>query len=176
MARKRNRIRARRVSLATAGEAPIGLPADVTAKIRNLLEAREKVTSALEELKRQRKTMQGDWVGALANEAAARGLNLDGLVSKHREAKAFEERTNERITAAEFFLGALDKQLEQHKKTSADAVVYFLKEKVRELSEKRDAQEKDKGYFNARIEKLLRELRELEPKAEVPTKGGKSQA
>lgn len=158
------------------GEAPIGIPAELTAKIRNLVEAREKTRSAIEELKRQRKAIQGDWVQALANEAATRGLNIDGLVSKHKEAKAFEERVGERITAAEFFLGALDKQLEQYKKDSAEAVVYFLKEKVRQLSNKRDAQEKDKGYFNARIENLLRELKELEPHSQVSSKGGKTQA
>ena len=158
------------------GEAPKGIPAELMAKIRNLVEAREKTRSAIEELKRQRKAIQGDWVQALANETATKELNFDGLVSKHKEAKAFEERVNERITAGEFFLGALDKQLEPYKKSSAEAVVYFLKEKVRQLSERRDAQGKDKGYFNARIENLLRELNELGPHSQVSKKGGKTQA
>lgn len=176
MSRVRSRIRVRREIPVTTGEAPIGIPAELTAKIRNLVEARERTNSTIEELKRQRKAIQGDWVQALANEAATRELNLDGLVSRHREAKAFEERVNERITAAEFFVGALDKQLAAYKKSSAEAVAYFLKEKVRQLSEKRDTQQKDKGYFNARIENLLRELKELEPRSQVSTKDGKTQA
>jgi hypothetical protein len=158
------------------GEAPMGVPAELTAKIRNLVEAREKTRSAIEDLKRQRKTTEGDWVQALANEAVTRGINFDGLVSKHKEATALEGRLNERISAAEFFLNVLDKQLEPYRRKSTEAVVYFLKEMVRQLSEKREVQEKGKGYLNARIENLLREVKELEPHPQVATRSGKSQA
>ena len=174
MARTRIRFRTQREILPEHGETPIGVPSELTAKIRNLVEARERTTSAIEELRNHRKAVQGDWVQALADETAMRELSLEGLVRRHREARESEERLNERITAAEFFAGALDRQLGRYKKTSADAVAFFIKEKVRQLSEKRDAQQKDKGYFNARIENLLRELKELEPDSGVSAKGGKN--
>jgi uncharacterized coiled-coil DUF342 family protein len=63
---------------------------EVTAKIRNLVEAREKISSAIDELKRKRTTRQ-DSVQALADEIATRDFNFDGLVSRHKEALAFEE-------------------------------------------------------------------------------------
>ena len=152
----------------------MGVPSELTAKIRNLVEARERTTSAIQDLKNHRTSIQGEWVQALADETATRELSLDGLVRRHREARESEERLNERITAAEFFSGALDKQLGGYKKSSAEAVAFFIKEQVRQLSEKRDAQQKDKGYFNARIENLLRELKELEPDSGVSGKGSKS--
>jgi len=174
MARARTRVRARREIQPNPGETPMGVPSELTAKIRNLVEARERTTGAIQDLKNHRKVIQGDWVQALADETAMRELNLDGLVRRHREARESEERLHERITAAEFFAGALDRQLGGYKKSSAEAVAFFIKEKVRQLSEKRDAQQKGKGYFNARIENLLRELKELEPDSGVSAKGSKS--
>jgi hypothetical protein len=174
MARARTHIRARREIPPNPGETPMGAPSELTAKIRNLVEARERSTSAIQDLKNHRKSVQGEWVQALADETAMRELSLDGLVRRHREAKEFQERLHERITAAEFFVAALETQLGGYKKSSADAVAFFLKEKVRQLSEKRDAQQKDKSYLNARIENLLRELKELEPGSSVSTKGGKN--
>lgn len=144
-----------------------------TAKVRNFVQAREKTTRALEELKRPQSATESDWLQAHASETANHELNLDRLVSRYREAMANQQRAQEKIAAAEFFVGALDKQLDGYKRSDRETVAYFLKETIRSLSEKRDAQQKDKGYFNARIEKLLTELRELEPPSNVAAPGEK---
>ena len=139
----------------------VGIPAELLTKIRNLVEAREKTRAAIEELKRQPGAPLA-WVDPLASEAATKDLNFDSLVNKYKEVKALEDRAEEKKKAAEFFLHALDEQLEQYKKDNPEAVIYLLKEKVKQLTAIRDAHEKSKELLNKQIEKLWKEIQDLE--------------
>lgn len=171
--RARRRFRSRKGHIAISGEAAIGMPGDISSKIRLLVDAREKARTMIEQLKRKAGGADLDWVQAVANEMATRETS-DSVLSKYKELKLLNDRAEEKITACLFFLESLDRLLAHHKKYNREAVIYHLKAKVSQLTQTREAHRKDKDRLNARLENLLLEIRELEPDALSGAKVSKS--
>ena len=171
--RARSRLRSRKGPFVISSEAAAVTPADVSSRIRLLVEARERARTMIEQLKRKAGSADLDWVQGVANEIATTASS-DYIVSKYKELKLLGERAEEKITACLFLLEGLDKLLARHKKYNRETVVYHLRATVSQLTQTREAHKKDKDRLNARLENLLLEIRELEPDALSGAKVSKS--
>ena len=134
----------------------------VRTEIQQVLDAREKTSAAIAKAKETRVTQVRDLVTNFARQFASSEVDPGRAFELHRQWKARDDQSAERIAALEDLLEKIEDHIETLKNENTEDVAAVLKETIQKLLRDSAEHQQQNQALQARIDKLQAELIEIE--------------
>jgi predicted nucleic acid-binding Zn-ribbon protein len=140
---------------------------DVQIEIQNVVDARCKLQNLIVGLNKQRADTELAFLREFSRDLAALKVDfdrsfVDGAFSKYTSVKQSEDQITQRTTALGEIAIRIERRIDEFKKANREDLMLVLERELEKLKSARAVQEKETDFLDNEIDRLQKELSQLE--------------
>jgi hypothetical protein len=130
-------------------------------QIASYLDVREQAKAALIELAAERQKIPADLAQQVVTQTAGKPLDIAAVLALYKAAKLKDDQLQEKTTAIEFLLDAVNARLDELKESSPADFIIVLRQRIAEQQKVTVKEQDEAQHAQATLDELNRELEDI---------------